>query len=130
MSTHATVYIREDNEPLCCLYIHYDGYPEGAGLDIARFLQGEKVVNGISLGSDRHVFNGMGDLAVRLITYLKGDPHRAGNLYLEPADFYPEEFSYHIRVVDDTLLLEAFGPDGPIFSGTPKEFIDTFKAQS
>ena len=34
---------------LVCMYRQYDGYPSGMGSDLAEFLNGGKLVNGISV---------------------------------------------------------------------------------
>tara|TARA_Y100000034_G_scaffold107034_1_gene136202 strand:- start:140 stop:580 length:441 start_codon:yes stop_codon:yes gene_type:complete len=80
------------------IYRHYDGYPEGMGLDLAEFLSEFTIVNG--LGEDSYkpkIANGVGCLAAQLVQFLKDGP---GNVYLETLDGDPgdswEEYIYTI----------------------------------
>jgi hypothetical protein len=50
-------------------YRQMDGYPEGHGLDMARFLNKGNLVNGFGL-TDELQFNGIGCLAAQLIKKL------------------------------------------------------------
>jgi hypothetical protein len=57
---------------LAKLYRQMDGYPTGQGRDIAEFLANKKLVNGYtSIDEEVGNFNGMGELAVRLMAHLK-----------------------------------------------------------
>ena len=53
------------HEPIINFYSQYDGYPTGHGAELAEFLSGGHIVNGIPLGKDAKFFNGMGDLAAQ-----------------------------------------------------------------
>ena len=67
------VFERDQKKPLMVLYRQFDGYPEGHGQELLEFLHDKKQINGFSSDKkeNKHSFNGMGDLAVRLICYLK-----------------------------------------------------------
>ena len=64
------------------VYKHYDGYPSGHPTDLAKFLNGFKIVNG--LGMDTYqIANGLGCLAAQYIAAFKQD---AGDIYVENPD--------------------------------------------
>ena len=69
------------HEPIINFYRQYDGYPTGHGAELAEFLSGGHIVNGIPLGKDAKFFNGMGDLAAQLVAHFKQE---AGGFYLYP----------------------------------------------
>jgi hypothetical protein len=84
------------------MYRQYDGYPEGHGSELADFLNGGKVVNGI--GGDKNVFNGAGCLAAQMIAHFKDG---AGGIYIEPitATKCGQEYEYEVIVDFDTKEL-------------------------
>lgn len=126
---------------LATLYRQYDGYPDGHGLDLAKAMEGAVMVNGIPVGSDeRTMFNGMGDLAVRVISLLKGDASRAGDFYLHPPDGKRNEWvDYHYKITAppvgarlsdrpaDPVVPSISVYDGqaedPMWTGTVEEFL-------
>ena len=63
------------------MYRQYDGYPEGHGTELADFLKGGKVVNGIGYDEKHTVFNGAGCLAAQMIAHFKDG---AGGIYIVP----------------------------------------------
>lgn len=81
------------------MYRQYDGYPSGHGEELADFLNGGKVVNGI--GSDKNVFNGAGCLAAQMIAHFKDG---AGGFYIYPinAKDCGQEYEYEVIVDFDT----------------------------
>lgn len=104
MGTRSVTYIHEqDGTPIACLYRQYDGYIGGGhGEDLAKFLTGKVLVNGIG-HDDGHIFNGMGDVAARIVGHFvqsKGGENVAGGFYMvNPAD--PEagkwcDYTYHV----------------------------------
>lgn len=123
---------------ILCLYRQMDGYPSGMGMDLKNFLEGAKLVNGYSMddANDKRTFNGMGDLAVRLLTYLKNKqaaemrhytrtqgeeehPHPAtgedciGSYHIQsydPKDYGWAEYIYHIsptKNLDESSFKES-----------------------
>jgi len=59
-------------EIICTFYRHHNGYPEGHGADLAKWLDGKKLVNGITLDQDRSItFNRAGTMAVQLMAYIQ-----------------------------------------------------------
>jgi len=53
------------------MYRQFDGYLSGHGKELAEFLRGGVVVNGISAQNSERVFNGADDLAAQLVTWFK-----------------------------------------------------------
>ena len=84
------------------MYRQYDGYPDGHGMELADFLNGGKVVNGI--GTDKNVFNGAGCLAAQMIAHFKDG---AGGIYIQPitANNCGQEYEYEVVVNFDTMEL-------------------------
>jgi hypothetical protein len=82
-------------QTLVCMYRQYDGYPSGMGSDLAEFLNGGKLVNGISLAETERVFNGMGCLAAQMVAHFKDG---AGGYYLYPTNVGKvwQEYEYEI----------------------------------
>jgi hypothetical protein len=129
MGTRSLTYVYENykdeqgnkvEQPIICLYRQYDGYPVGHGAELADYLNGMYVVNGLGLDQkDQKVANGMGCLAAQLVSFFKKD--EAGQFYLHApvlnADHW-QEYEYHIQ--QDRILV--YGYDKEIFSGTWSEY--------
>jgi hypothetical protein len=83
------------------MYRQYDGYPSGHGDELAEFLNGGKVVNGIGVDEKQTVFNGAGCLAAQMIAHFKDG---AGGFYIYPttAKDCGQEYEYEIVVDFDT----------------------------
>ena len=119
MSTHSVTTIIQDNKPLVSFYTHSDGYPEGYGLNLYKFLKGFKIVNGIGTVKGK-MANGIDCLAAQLIAKFKTG---IGGVYIIPANIdHDEEFSYDISLVNDELYIKAYSTTQEIFSGNIKEF--------
>ena len=88
-----TVFLDDNHEEIAVMYRQFDGYLSGHGKDLADFLKGKTLVNGI--GSSRKVFNGMNCLAASVIAHFKKEP---GYFYLYPAGTrdMDEEYVYVI----------------------------------
>lgn len=82
-------------QTLVCMYRQFDGYPSGMGSDLAEFINGGKLVNGLSLAETERVFNGMGCLAAQLVAHFKDG---AGGYYLYPTNVKHvwQEYEYEI----------------------------------
>lgn len=92
-----TVFKDDDGEEICVLYRQFDGYVEGHGNDLVKFLKGKKVVNGFGHGENlSNAFNGMGCLTAAVIAHFKTE---IGNFYLYPAGTRDcgEEFIYTVE---------------------------------
>lgn len=89
---------------LVTLYRQMDGYPSGMGYDLVEFLEGSKIVNGISLTDKdkkpKRTFNGAGCLAAQLIAHFKTG---VGGFYIEPinAKNCGEEYVYELIVNEE-----------------------------
>lgn len=111
------------------MYRQFDGYPSGHGIDLANFLAGGKVVNGISPSEKELVFNGMGCLAAQAVAHFKTGP---GGIYLHRGGTTNcwEQYRYEVIVDDDTkgLTLKCYEVGNKrsklLFEGTPQDFID------
>ena len=124
----------EEPQHLLTFYRQMDGYPEGHGADLANFMQGGDLVNGLSIGhKGRQQFNGAGCFAASLIAGVKDGP---GGIYLQAPDLPGDlngwqEYEYMIRVQGaesgKTFVMEvsegAGNSEDPIFVGTPEEFL-------
>lgn len=111
------------------MYRQYDGYPEGHGLQLAEFLAGGKMVNGISMAENQLVFNGMGCLAAQAVAHFKDGPggfylHRGGTINCW------EEYRYEVITngegKDVTLRCYDVYDKKWIFEGTPQGFIEKY----
>jgi len=125
----------ERAEPIVNMYRQFDGYPSGHGAELAEFLSGGKIVNGLRFGEEGKFFNGMGDLAALLVANFKKE---SGGFYLYPvsAKDCGQDYEYHILNVDGEFKIEVyycgcnfFGISGDyesevVFSGSLPEFVD------
>ena len=94
---------KQVKKQLINMYRQYDGYPSGMGADLVEFLDGSKVVNGLSSDDMKstRVFNGAGCLAAQLVAHFK---EGAGGIYIEPtsAKDCGQDYEYEIIVDFDT----------------------------
>ncbi len=113
MGTRSTTFVYDSNgkTPVVCMYRQFDGYVDGHGRELAKFLSGKKVVNGLR-GDDKNVFNGPGCLAAFMVAFFKDEP---GGIYLQSTDSEPEEYSYHIYCpIDGEDPMDSLKPTGKI----------------
>lgn len=133
MGTRAiTNVVDEKGVSYVSLYRQFDGYPQGGhGEDLANWLKGAVIGNGIRMGAEpRNFFNGVGDLAVRLVTFFKEDHSVAGGFYLvAPAhDKWDVDYTYTVHCDDGyeeeggvTLEVTSYGGT-TLFNGTVEDF--------
>lgn len=127
-----TVFQDEDNNEIVVMYRQLDGYPEGHGAELAEFLAGSILVNGIALGRDESaIHNGMGCLAASVVAYFKTG---VGGFYLYPAGTRNcgEEYVYTVSgtVGSEPRVAVTDAYDGDIsFGGTATEFLAWCRAQ-
>jgi hypothetical protein len=129
---------KKKKSEIVTMYRQYDGYPEGHGQELAEFLAGGELVNGIGLG-DKVVFNGMGCLAAQVVAHFKDG---AGGFYLQRANKDSwEEYRYHIIGDFDTKEItikvmevgyvnskgDYVNKTRTIFEGTPTEMVTWIK---
>ena len=127
MGTRSITIIKDATREICVIYRQFDGYLSGHGADLADFLRGKRVVNGYGGADQGAQVNGAGDLATRLITFLKGDHGQPGNLYLYPAGVRDcgEEYTYEISAtegVDIEIAVTSAYHQGPIYKGPVSGF--------
>lgn len=115
------------------LYRQFDGYPQGGhGEDLAEWLKDAVIGNGIGVGERRtNFFNGIGDLATRLVTFFKGDHTRAGGFYLVPpgGTDWSVDYTYTVICEDGfdreggvSLEVKSYG-GSIIFAGSVADFV-------
>lgn len=116
-------------EEIVVMYRQMDGYIDGHGHDLANFLAGGVVVNGIGMDESRRVFNGMGCLAAQVVEHFKDGP---GGFYLHRAGTRNagEEYIYEVRQVSgyqdsnenlEITVLRGYEADmTEIFKGSPR----------
>ena len=121
MGTRAIAFVYDYDEPVVALYSQYDGYPSGYGLDIAKFLDGMTLVNGLSINdSGKKIANGFGCLGAQLVVNFKTD---AGGFYLYPpkADVDAgQEYEYHIY--ENEVIVKDYDHK-ILFNGSWQEFL-------
>lgn len=95
MGTRSLTRVIEDRKTLVCMYRQMDGYPSGHGQELAEFLHGIQMVNGIGKEKPR-IANGYSCLAAQLVAHFKTEP---GSIYLYPADTEDagQEYEYEIH---------------------------------
>ena len=109
------------------VYKHYDGYPQGHPVDLAKFLNGFKVVNGLGMDTNR-IANGLDCLAAQYIAAFKQD---AGDLYVENPDSKHGDIEYITYVWSDygkgiwMSIFDVYDKEC-IFVGKPQELIDKY----
>ena len=110
------------------VYKHYDGYPEGHPLELAKFLKDFKVVNGVPFGSDSRTANGIDCLAAQYVAAFKMGP---GDLYVENPDTNHGDIEYVTYVWGDhgkNIWMSIFDTYEKkcIFVGKPQQLIDKY----
>ena len=87
----------EQGHMIVNLYRQFDGYPEGHGAELAEFLNGGRMVNGLIMTETPQelVFNGAGCLAAQLVGHFKQSP---GGFYLYPTSVEDcgQDYEYHV----------------------------------
>ena len=135
MGTRALTFVYDEyNKPLINLYRQYDGYPSGHGAELAEFLSGFHITNGISSGETRRTANGMGCLAAQVVAHFKDS---VGGFYIHSVDVTEcgQDYEYHVYQKDKELRVRVtdrgcnmFGltmsdTNEGIFDGTVAEFV-------
>ena len=145
MGTRSVTIFMDDHceaKELCRVYRHYDGYPHGHGLQLARLCD-VRLTNGI-LGDGCGMANGMGCLAAQVIAGLKHackDEHRpsgVGNIYVSATTEPIGDWIEYVYTVtgheDDKPVIACRTQTGTppfntqpnaaeVFSGTPADWI-------
>jgi len=142
MGTRSLTVVQENGKDICVLYRQYDGYPEGHGMELCKFLEGMTITNGIG-GSN--TANGMGCLAAQIVANFKQD---IGQFYLYPSGTrnVGEEYIYiiqdknhtpYVKVYDEPwdvnwehLTLAELAAIKPVMQGTPEEILELIKEEA
>jgi hypothetical protein len=119
VGTRSLTIISDDKE-ICVMYRQFDGYIDGHGHELAAFLSGMTIVNGLG-GNKEKIANGASCLAAQVIAHFKVKP---GDIYLYPSGTRDcgEEYTYFVTAKESepiTVKVVAYGKE--IFSGTPEE---------
>ena len=109
------------------LYRQHDGYVEGHGAELLKFLEPMTIVNGITTGLT-NIANGSGCLAAQLVSHFK---KKIGDFYIMAPldkDEFDNEYTYKIYVAEsnNTITVAVYEWDDQIFSGNVpafKEFV-------
>ena len=129
MGTRCLTIVRNYNrEPQAVMYRQSDGYPDGHGAELAEFMSGRKISNGLRGGCD----NGAQCLGASLFAHFKEEP---GGFYSQMHDRYSyEDFRYVItcpQIGEDGEPVEPFiavidvrgqFDRAKLFEGKPSEF--------
>lgn len=96
----------EQGYSLVTMYRQMDGYPAGHGQELADFLAGFTMVNGLSLNEERKVANGAGCLAAQIVAHFKEGP---GGIYLYPAGTVNvwEDYIYEVSFENGEIMLRC-----------------------
>ena len=105
------------------LYRQHDGYVEGHGAELLKFLEPMTIVNGITTGLN-NIANGSGCLAAQLVSHFK---KKVGDFYIMAPldkDEFDNEYTYKIYVSGGPVYIsiEVFYWDDLVFSGNVLEF--------
>ena len=121
MGTRSLTFVYDDTErPIINLYRSMDGYPEGHGRELAEFLNGKSIVNGLIWGSDySKLANGMECLSAQLVAHFK---KTAGDFYLYSVfnTDLGQDYEYHI--FEDQIVVKDHWEDSVLFTGTWDEY--------
>jgi hypothetical protein len=134
ISKHKDAKGNDKKEILLTMYRQMDGYLEGHGTELAEFLNSRYMVNGLKLGEDNKVFNGIGCLAAQLVSYFKGDDAGGIYIYFNSVKDAWQNYEYHIIIDTDdenskiTLICYEFHSKRKkkLFEGTPQGFINKY----
>ena len=137
MATRAKIHIARREEGvsfseipekvIVSIYNHWDGYPEGLGVQLAEYFDGKRVTNGLgSKDNEDLIFNGMGCLAASLVEHLKDGP---GNVYIEDPERPHGWIAYDYYVWGDDgkgIWISIFDGSECIFVGKPEMLLDKY----
>jgi hypothetical protein len=132
MGTRALTFVYQGETPIINMYRQYDGYPSGHGAELADFLAGGKLVNGLTSRTEP-VFNGMGCLAAQMVAHFKETP---GGFYIHSVTETEcgQDYEYHVyqdteglrvRITDrgcNMFGLTMSDRNEAVFDGTVAEF--------
>jgi hypothetical protein len=115
MGTRSLTFVYDEDKTLLNLYRQFDGYPSGHGVDLAKFLDGFKIVNGYGEVKPK-IANGMGCLAAQLVAHFK---ESVGGFYIHAVTDTNCGQDYEYHIYQDRVIIKD--PIDEIFCGTWKE---------
>lgn len=131
MGTRSTITFMEkwgeEVTPITTVYQQYDGYLDGVGYTLAKWLSGKVIVNGIPEYRKEYA-NGCGDLAAQFIGIIKDES--PGDIYIYPVECDKSYIDYNYYVVVDmdkksiSIYICEWNIEDPIFIGTPDEVLE------
>jgi hypothetical protein len=129
MGTRAlTIFVSEyTGNDLCVMYRQAGGYPECHGKELAEFLSGIKMVNGISNYDDR-IANGMGCLAAQTVAHFKDG---VGSIYLKESGTRDvgEDYTYFITCKEGgETHVKISSYNEVLFDGAASDLAEKIKA--
>lgn len=110
MSTRSITHIHEavtgEEKIVCSFYRHCDGDPDGHGKDLAEWLAGKRLVNGIDLDFVKdHDFNRAGTMAVQLMAHIQSIS--GAEVIPTGAQGYGEVYTYDIYFRDGKFIVKT-----------------------
>jgi len=136
MATRAKIHIARREEGvsfseipekvIVSIYSHWDGYPEGLGVQLAEYFYEKVITNGLGARDFYDAFNGMGCLAASLVAELKDG---AGNIYIEDPERKHGWLDYEYFVWGDDhkdIWISIFDGDECIFVGKPRKLLSKY----
>lgn len=102
-----TKVLDEDGKIILNLYRQMDGYPDCHGLELAEYLKGHSLINGIGMGRTwDDSFNGAGCMAASIVAHFK---NCIGSFYIQPTDAKDcgQEFDYIVSGVGSAIQIEV-----------------------
>ena len=112
------------NEEIAVIYRQYDGYPQGHGKELFKFLNEMVVVNGMGMNNPPKIANGMGCLAAQAVSHFKGGEVGGVYLYKSGTRDIGEQYIYTIYINEETLMIKMTNTydDDESFDGNIKDF--------
>jgi hypothetical protein len=123
MGTRSLTVFGKGEEEIVVMYRQWDGYPEGHGKELAEFLSGFTIINGIRGDEPKKCANGLDCLAAQVIKHFKTD---VGGVYLYRAETRDigEEYIYIIEERDGKPYITIVNYTSKVLTyGTPKSIL-------
>lgn len=121
MGTRSTIKFYEEGSktPILSVYQQYDGYIDGVGHDLAKWLKNKKIVNGFTMGQTKEngYANGMGCLAAQFVADHKTE---IGGFYITNSED-EQEYNYKVTHKKGDFVIEV---NGNQFKGSPDELLE------
>ncbi len=132
MGTRSLTVFMDDETELCVMYRQFDGYPDGHGKELAEFLTGITMVNGINETKGERLANGMGCLAAQVIGHFKDG--KVGGFYIYPANSRDcgEEYIYFVEGEEGKepkITVQDYDKK-ELFKGFASEYADWLEARN